>query len=61
MPKEKARLIRFVDAGTLAPGQASSYDESNNLMLVDRWVYEHVNVHFQTGMLFADNDTYIEA
>lgn len=60
MKKKLARIIRFVEPGKLLPKQATSFDAVKNIMLVDRWVYDHVNEHFQTGMLFADNDTYLE-
>lgn len=60
MKKKLARIIRFVEPGVLAPKQATSYDKDKNLMLVDRWMFEHVNEHLQTGMLFANNDTYVE-
>lgn len=44
----------------MPPKVAALYDKDKNLMMIDKWLFDHVSEHHQTNMMFADNDTYVE-
>lgn len=60
MKNKPTRLIRFVEPGVLPAKMAAQFDEKNNLMLVDRWVFDHTNVYYQNKIIFANSDVVID-
>lgn len=60
MAYKPARVIRFVEPGSLPHNVAAQYDAKQNLMLVDKWVFDHANTYYQNKMIFADNDVVID-
>lgn len=61
-PKPKlARLIRFVGLGVLPAGVAAQYDEANNLVRIDKELFDTLNVHEQSELLFARSDVVYHA
>jgi hypothetical protein len=60
IPIKRARVIRFVEPGVLPHKMAAQYDKAQNLMLVDKWLYDRLNTYYQNQVLFADNDVIVE-
>lgn len=58
--KKLARLIRFVEPGVLPPKMAARFDEKQNLMEVDKWVFDNTNVYYQNKIIFANGDVVID-
>lgn len=64
MPKKPiklARLIRFVKLGDLPANMAAQYDATNNLVRIDKSLYDTLNVYEQSQLLFAREDIYFRA
>jgi hypothetical protein len=57
-PKQPARLIRFVDYGALPAGMAAQYDVTNNLVRIDKPLYDSLNVYEQSVLMFTKEDVH---
>jgi len=57
-PKRPARLIRFVEMKDLPAGVAAQYDPIQNLVRIDKWLYDTLDVHEQSQLLFATEDVF---
>jgi len=55
-PNKLARLIRFVEFGVLPAGMAAQYDADNNLVCIDKQLYDTLNIYEQSQLLFARED-----
>lgn len=59
-PKKLARVIRFVELGVLPAGIAAQYDPVQNLVRIDKPLYDTLNTFEQSQLLFAKEDQYFE-
>lgn len=60
-PKKLARLIRFVGFGVLPAGVAAQFDTENNLVRIDKGLYDTLNVYEQSQLLFTMSDVVYHA
>lgn len=56
-----SRVIRFVGLGVLPAGMAAQYDAANNLVRIDRELYDTLNIYEQSQLLFAREDIHFRA